>query len=91
MPIYRVVVGASCTLNISFKHTTGDYLDAELRTRKPQEPVKLTIDYTQLNSNRDIGINLGYMVLGEHYQCLKHTYDQKDLCAHCVGPCQNLV
>jgi len=23
------VVGASCTLNISFKHTTGDYLDAE--------------------------------------------------------------
>jgi hypothetical protein len=48
------VVGASCTLNISFKHTTGDYLDAELRTRKPQEPVKLTIDYTQLSSNRDI-------------------------------------
>jgi hypothetical protein len=37
--IYRVVVGASCTLNISFKHTPGDYLDAELRTRKPQEPV----------------------------------------------------
>jgi hypothetical protein len=55
------VVGASCTLNISFKHTTGDYLDAELRTRKPQEPVKLTIDYTQLSSNRDIGINLRYM------------------------------
>jgi hypothetical protein len=36
------VVGASCTLNISFKHTTGDYLDAEhpLKPLEKSSPLK---------------------------------------------------
>jgi len=34
------VVGASCTLNISFKHTTGDYLDVE----HPLKPLEKKID-----------------------------------------------
>jgi hypothetical protein len=40
--LYTIVVGASCSLNISFKHTTGDYLDAE-HPIKPLEkrPMKL--------------------------------------------------
>jgi hypothetical protein len=31
------VVGASCTLHISFKHTTVDYLDAEHPLKKLDE------------------------------------------------------
>lgn len=39
-----VVVGASCTLNVSFRHTTGDYSDAEY-------PLTYICQKTYLNQN----------------------------------------
>jgi hypothetical protein len=42
---YRVVVGASYTLNISFKHTISDYLDAE----HPLKPLEKSLMKLQKN------------------------------------------
>jgi hypothetical protein len=35
--------------------------EEKFRTTMPQEPTELTIDNTQLSSNRDIGMNVRYI------------------------------
>jgi hypothetical protein len=42
---YMAMVGASCTLNISFKHTIGDYLNVE----HPLKPLKKILMKLQKN------------------------------------------
>jgi hypothetical protein len=47
---YRVVVGPSYTLNISFKHTTSDYLDVE-HLLKPLEKSLMKLQRKFHNNN----------------------------------------
>jgi hypothetical protein len=46
------VVGASCTLNISFKHTTGDYLEKGGKRRRKREKLKSTMYWGQRVKDR---------------------------------------
>jgi hypothetical protein len=46
-----------------FKNNETEHVSNEekFRTTMPQEPTELTIDNTQLSSNRDIGMNVRYI------------------------------
>ncbi len=66
-PIYNYIkVGASCTLNISFKHTTGDYLDVE----HPLKPLKKSLMKLQknLHNNNQLKITTQHMHPNNIYQ-----------------------